>query len=378
MIFLLWVITFFYGGLVLFLLFGFNKVEAPEESSSSGSIGFSIVIPFRNEAENLPRLFASLQKLQYPQNRFEILLVNDSSEDESERLSSEFRDSFPDLIIRVLQSERETTSPKKDAVNTAVKISNFKYILTTDADCEVPETWLQELESFIRETGAEFIAGPVEIKEGKSAKINLLNKFQELDFLSLQGATIGGFGVEKPYMCNGANLCYTKAGFQQVQGFDNNDKIASGDDVFLLEKFQEAGCKTGYLLSPKAIVSTLPQPDLNSLISQRIRWAAKTSSYRNGFGKFVAVVVFLMNLSLVFGLITVSMGILPKETFFLYFLVKFNVDFVIIYKTAVFFEKEKLMKNYFWSCLLYPFFSSYVAVSSLFTGYSWKGRRFKK
>ena len=378
MILLLWVITFFYGGLILFLLLGFNKVEAPQESSSSGSIGFSIVIPFRNEAENLPGLFASLQKLEYPQSRFEILLVNDSSEDQSERLCSDFRDSFPDLMITVLQSERKTTSPKKDAVNTAVVISGFQYILTTDADCEVPEEWLQELDCFIKETGAEFIAGPVAIKEGEPGKINLLNKFQELDFLSLQGATIGGFGVEKPYMCNGANLCYKKASFEQVQGFNANDDIASGDDIFLLEKFEEAGFKTGYLKSTEAIVSTLPQPDLHSLTSQRIRWASKTSFYRNDFGKFVAVVVFLMNLSLVFGLIAVSTGILPKETFFLYFLVKFNVDFVIIYKTAVFFKKEKLMKNYFWSCLLYPFFSSYVALSSLFTGYYWKGRRFKK
>ena len=378
MIFLLWVITFFYGGLILFLLFGFNKVEASKESSSAGSVGFSIVIPFRNEAENLPRLFASLQKLQYPGNRFEILLVNDSSEDESESFASDFRNSIPNVRIEVLQSERETSSPKKDAINTAAAVSKFEYILTTDADCEVPEKWLQELEYFIAETGAEFIAGPVAVKEGEPGKSNLLAKFQELDFLSLQGATIGGFGIEKPFMCNGANLCYKKSGFDRVQGFDTNEKIASGDDVFLLEKFEEAGFKTGYLKSPKAIVYTSPQPDLHSLISQRIRWAAKTSSYRNGFGKFVAVVVFLMNLSLVFGLIAVSAGILPKETFFLYFLVKFNVDFVIIYKATVFFQKEKLMKNYFWSCLLYPFFSSYVALSSLFAGYSWKGRRFKK
>jgi hypothetical protein len=59
--------------------------------------------------------------------------------------------------------------------------------------------------------------------------------FQQLDLVSLQGATIGSFGIGKGFMCNGANLAYKKSLFQELNGF-RNDTIASGDDVFLLQK----------------------------------------------------------------------------------------------------------------------------------------------
>jgi hypothetical protein len=66
-----------------------------------------------------------------------------------------------------------------------------------------------------------------------------LDHFQQLDLTSLQGATIGSFGLNKAFMCNGANFAYTKSLFEKLNGFDGNNKIASGDDVFLLQKAVE-------------------------------------------------------------------------------------------------------------------------------------------
>ena len=64
---------------------------------------------------------------------------------------------------------------------------------------------------------------------------SFLHQFQQLDMASLQGATIGSFGIDQGFMCNGANLAYTKSLFTALDGFTGNDKIASGDDVFLGE-----------------------------------------------------------------------------------------------------------------------------------------------
>ena len=372
------IISLFYAGLILFLLFGFSKVEDQPEIISQPSIRFSIVIPYRNEAENLPVLFDSLLNLKYPKELFEIILVNDASEDASEEVCIEFRNVNPDLDINILNSHGISGSPKKDAIHSAIKASKYEYILTTDADCKVPEKWLLQFGFYIEGTKARMVAGPVGIDSVEKGKTDFLKIFQEIDFLSLQGATIGGFGVDIPFLCNGANLCYEKESFRQVGGFFGNDTIASGDDIFLLEKFQKAGLKIKFLRNPGAIVTTAPQPGLSILISQRIRWAAKTSAYKNSFSKAVGIIVFLMNLLLFLGFIAVVSGVFPQKAFLMFFLVKFNVDFLLIYKTSIFFRREKLMKNYFWCSFLYPVFSSYVGLLSLFRGYSWKGRKFKK
>lgn len=372
MIYFLIIVTVVYVLLMLFLVFGFGKVET-FEAHHDPKISFSIVVPFRNEAENLPQLFSSLEKLQYPVNLYEILLVDDASSDDSAAICENFRNKNLQLNISVLKNEN-LQAAKKGAIETAVNFTAKKYILTTDADCTVPPQWLQEMNSFILESNAKLVAAPVVFKNEKSA----LSIFQTIDFMSLQAATIGGFGVEKAFMCNGANFCYEKKAFLEFNGFSGNEKIASGDDVFLLQKMQAAGLKIGYLKSRKAIVESLPQKIWKDLINQRMRWAAKASAYKSSFGKFVGIVVFLMNFSLLVGGIAAVLREIPSQTFFLIFLFKFNVDFMLIYKAAVFFKNEKVLKNYFWCSFLYPVFSSYIALISLFTGYSWKGRNFRR
>lgn len=367
-----------YVGILLYLLFGYHQLKQNFGKNVPPKMAFSVVIPLRNEAENLPELFTSLRKLYYPKELFEILLVNDTSEDASEAICSQFIASEKGLHIKLLQNERRSSSPKKDAVQTAVLAAQHDFIVTTDADCLVPQKWLQEFNSQLVATGAKLLAGPVMIGKEEGSKKSFLELFQEIDFLSLQMATMGGFGVEQPFMCNAANFCYEKAAFEEVKAFDGNDGISSGDDVFLLEKFRRKGLKTGFLKSQDAIVFTKAQPTFKALLQQRQRWAGKMSATKGSFGKLLGLLVLLMNLSLVIGFFAVAFKFLAPAVFLFLFLIKFNIDFILIYSCADFFGNEKLLKNYFWCSIVYPFFSSYVALRSLFGGYSWKGRRFKK
>ena len=108
------------------------------------------------------------------------------------------------------------------------------------------------------------------------------------------GCTIGGFGIKKPFMCNGANLCYSKEIFHELNGFEGNNHLASGDDIFLLEKmFKHFPKKTKYLKSDKALIITSAEPTLKKLFQQRIRWASKSTSYSNRFTKIVGLIVLL-------------------------------------------------------------------------------------
>jgi len=403
MTFLIVIATLFYVILVSALLIGWRKIPEFQIRNIEPKIRFSVVIPFRNEAENLSVLLNSLSELNYPDSKFEIFMVDDTSEDASVQICSAFITSHPEIQIRLLENQRSSNSPKKDAILTAIKNAAFEYIITTDADCEIPENWLQAYNEIILETEAKLVAGPVKIAEfsskfpkgreprssqikisGTSKNLNTnkekrwvkyFHAFQEMDFMSLQAAGAGGFGLGKAFMCNGANLCYEKEAFLKVDGFRGNDDISSGDDVFLLQKFTEKKWPVSFLKSKEAIVITKPQQDLTRLISQRIRWAAKTPAYKSSFAKFVGLTVLLMNLSLVIGSFLTLFSIFPYLPLLFAFFFKFNLDFALLIHSARFFDRKDILRNYFWSSFIYPVFSGYVAVKSLFSSYEWKGRK---
>lgn len=362
-----------YTALMIAFKKGWGKLKEPLYDYETPKNSFSIVIPFRNEAKNLPELLESLSLLNYPLELFEILLVNDESEDDSEKIIAEFIENQPQLSLKLLQNNRSSNSPKKDAIKTAIEIAESDYILTTDADCKVPQYWLQSFNTEIIKNNPAMIAAPVTI-ETENPKFS--TAFEALDFLSLQISGAGAFGLNKAFMANGANLCYKKEAFIIQNGFDGNDNIASGDDVFLLQKFIQRGLKVSFLKDKLAVVTTKPLNDLKKLVQQRIRWASKTPAYSSNFAKLTGIIVFVMNLAFSLSLLLGIFKLFPFPYFMIIFLVKFNLDFVLLYNACQFFNQESLMRHYMISSVLYPFFSIYVAFLSLFGGYQWKGRRF--
>ncbi|GAA4294219.1 glycosyltransferase family 2 protein [Aestuariibaculum suncheonense] len=354
--------------------FGFNKVHPFKDKNIIPKTRFSVIIPFRNEAKNLPQLLESINQLQYPKDLFEILLINDASEDDSADLINNFITSSA-VFVKLLNNKRVSASPKKDAITTAIAEAKNEWIITTDADCILPDLWLNTFDVFIQENQVECIVAPVKY----TAQNNFLNTFQILDLLSLQGATIGGFGIDKPFLCNGANFGYKKDLFKTLNGFDGNTETTSGDDIFLLEKAVKLNPKTvSYLKSDTAIVNTKAQPTWKTLISQRIRWAAKTSRYNNWFGKLTGSIVLFANLLIVLAFIFTLLETMTTKNLIYLLMIKFSIDLYLINKSAQFFNQKDVMKFYLFGFLIYPFFSVYVAIASLFSGYEWKGRKFKK
>lgn len=350
---------------IIVLIYGFTKVNTIEYTGLTPKTKFSIIVPFRNEAENLPILLESLSKLNYLMELFEVILVDDESEESFKIPSLKFK-------VSVINNIRVTNSPKKDAIVTALQIVSTDWIITTDADCVVDKDWLLTLDNYIQLHDITMIAGAVTYDCGNS----FLHHFQQLDLTSLQGATIGSFGIKKGFMCNGANFAYTKSFFQKLNGFNGNDEIASGDDVFLLQKaIAKSTEKVHYLKAQNTIVTTKPLNDWKSLFYQRVRWASKTSSYQSSFGKGLGLLVFAGNLSWLLVLGSWLLGLTAFQNFFLVCVLKFSVDTILIYKTNHFLNNSK-MRYLILSSLLYPFFCVSVALYSLFGKYEWKGRTF--
>jgi glycosyltransferase involved in cell wall biosynthesis len=359
---------------ILFLVYGFFKVKTFKVfEKTKNTTSFSLIIPFRNEAKNLPILLKSIAKIKYPKNLFEVILVDDFSKDASVTIYNNWRMINGKIPTTLLENLRLTASPKKDAIARAIPISTKNWIITTDADCIVPKNWLQVLDSFIKQTNADMVAGSVLYK----VKNNWFHNFQQLDLLGLQGTTIGSFGLQNAFMCNGANFAYSKKLFLDLKGFDTNSNFASGDDVFLLQAaVKKDASKVHFLKHTDFIVQTKPVTSLYALFMQRVRWASKTKGYESWYAKLLAVVVFLANFIVVSAFLFAFDGKLEWTSFWILFGLKYFADFILLQQTNSF-----LRKGIFFiplaSAFLYPWFCTAVALYSFFGKFEWKKRQLK-
>lgn len=370
----LFFVLIIYVVFILQLVFGFDKVKSFERTDEKPKTSFSIIVPFRNEEKNLPKLLKSISNLNYPKELFELILVDDFSKDNSERVFIKWRMQNGQIETTLLENLKLSNSPKKDALTKAIPIVKNEWIITTDADCIVNKNWLLTLDNFIQKNDTEMVVGAVVYK----TKNNWFHHFQQLDLLSLQGTTIGSFGIGKPFMCNGANFAYTKNFFNKLGGFGGINAIASGDDVMLLQKALKTNPeKVHYLKNSENIVKTKPENDFFKLFMQRVRWASKTTSYKNTYAKVLAVVVLAMNALLVAGCGLQVAALLKWETLLIVFSIKYFVDFILIYKSNQYLRKDKFLIPIA-SSLVYPVFSTLVGFYSLFGNFTWKGRTFSK
>lgn len=374
MIYILVISCFLYLIVMGWISIGVFRLPYFKGSATAPKTRFSVIIPFRNEAENLPRLLQSIAALEYPLELFEMIFVNDASEDASIEIIRQHRQDM-DCELKIIQNKRTSTSPKKDAITTAIREAKNDWIITTDADCELPKKWLQMYDGFIRKNQPKMVCAPVVHPSAKS----LVKNFQFLDGLSLQAVTMGGFGWNTPLLCNGANMGYLKNAFQAVKGYEGNDHIASGDDIFLLEKMKKIYPKAVKFIKNKdAAVITTPENTWGAVLSQRVRWASKTSKQKSWESKLLGYTVFLVNL--VF-LASIVGGIIDIHYYYWYLAFLFQkiiIDLLVLKLIASFFVRPISVPGYVVNALVYPFIAVWVVFNSLTGNYHWKGRNFKK
>jgi cellulose synthase/poly-beta-1,6-N-acetylglucosamine synthase-like glycosyltransferase len=351
-------------------LFQFNQIEALSPGQSTTQ--FTVIIPARNEAANIKACVDSILNQDYPTDAFEIIVIDDFSEDDTAFIVTALSQQYSQ--VRLIQladhcKDGETLAYKKKAIEIAVAEAKGDWILTTDADCIVPKKWLLLYNAYIQEHQPCFVAAPVMFI--KTAGI--LNQFQVLDFLALQGITAAAVGAGKHSMSNGANLGFEKTAFIAVGGYQGVDHIASGDDMFLMHKMKQTLHKpVGYLFHPDAIVLTAAMDTWKSFIMQRIRWASKARYYDDRSITMVLTLVYFFNLSFVLLAFMGSWSTLLIALAFKTFFELFFLDPV-----AKFFRLQPELKHF---VLYQPIHIVYNIAAGLFgqlKTYSWKGRKVK-
>ncbi len=351
-------------------LFQFNQIEAL--SPGQPATQFTVIIPARNEAANIKACVDSILNQDYPTDAFEIIVIDDFSEDDTAFIVNALSQQYSQ--VRLIQladhcKDGETLAYKKKAIEIAVAEAKGDWILTTDADCIVPKKWLLLYNAYIQEHQPCFVAAPVMFI--KTAGI--LNQFQVLDFLALQGITAAAVGAGKHSMSNGANLGFEKTAFIAVGGYQGVDHIASGDDMFLMHKMKQTLHKpVGYLFHPDAIVLTAAMDTWKSFIMQRIRWASKARYYDDRSITMVLTLVYFFNLSFVLLAFMGSWSTLLIALAFKTFFELFFLDPV-----AKFFRLQPELKYFVFYQPIHIVYNIAAGLFGQLKTYSWKGRKVK-
>ena len=342
----------------------------------------SIIIAARNEENNIGNCIQSLINQTYPQNKFEIIVTNDHSTDNTVPIINSFQKENIRVINLIDFTENKIlNSYKKKSIETALQFAKGALIVTTDADCTAPSKWLETLASFYIKKRPVFIALPVlfnsPLPEDPFFK-RLFKNFQSLDFMTLQGITGASVYNKFHSMCNGANLAYKKEVFYEVGGFEGIDNIASGDDMLLMHKIQKVHPdKIMFLKSPDVIVLTQPADTLKDFMNQRIRWASKADKYTDKKITGVLLLVYLLN-AWIFILAISSFFFIKAFYLFLFSVaIKTIVELIFLYPVAKFFNKRKLL---WWFVPAQPLHILYTLLAGwlgMFGSYHWKGRKVK-
>lgn len=383
--FILLIISFLlfisYAGLLLYYRQGW--ISLPDHrATTEPSTKVSVVIAARNEEDNISKCLESIRQQTYPAEHFEVIVVDDHSEDRTAEIVSKFGGN-----IRCIKLADHVTpglnSFKKKAIAVGIENSNGQLIVTTDADCYCPENWLTTFAAFYESYKPAFIAAPVLISSGN----RFIEIFQMLDFMMLQGITGGAVNKGLHNMCNGANLAYEKSAYDAVKGFEGIDNIATGDDMLLMHKIDARfPDRTMYLKCQDAIVNTAPVHSISEFFNQRIRWASKADKYQDRSLFPALLLVYFFNLAM-FVLPVWSIFYkgempywfpMPVIVYWIILLVlKCSAELFLLYPVARFFKSTSMLWLF---PLLQPFHIVYTLIAGWlgkFGSYKWKGRRVK-
>ncbi len=369
-IIILFILTIAYFVWIGVFCYGWIKLPSFKSINQTEFIRVSVIVPVRCEEDKLTVLLKALLNQEYPNEYYEIIVVNDHSTDSTAKIAGKYCNKYNNIALVNLPPHK---TGKKWAINAGVTNAQHPLVITTDADCAMGPYWLREFSAFYSLYKPALIAGPVLFTEENS----LLEKFLQLELISLVSTSAGAINANLPVMCSGANLAFEKNAYLKVS--ENLQWCSpSGDDVFLLHALAGYGSRgINFLKSRDAIVYTSSEKTIKGFLNQRVRWASKSRYYKQFSPLFTAFLVLSVNLALT---VLVFFGIFNPQLF-KYFaaltVIKSAIDFTLLFSATKFFGKKKIMWYFIPSQILYIFYVASVFIFAFLPFYGWKNRTHK-
>jgi cellulose synthase/poly-beta-1,6-N-acetylglucosamine synthase-like glycosyltransferase len=356
-----------YAGFLMWMAAGFLKTRSFESDENISAKKITIIVCARNEEKTIARCLKTIVQQNYPADKMQIMVINDASED---RTLLQAQAALKDCGIDYKIFSNKEQKGKKKSITYAMQFIQHPLIVTRDADTYTPSySWLQSISDFHTQNPCDLIIGPVSIADNSGT----LWAIQAIENNVLCVLNAGSAYYGRPFLCNGANLAFTKEIFERVKGYNSHVEIASGDDVLFMEDIKKIpGAKINFLKSTEALVATYPCFSFASLLQQKIRWASKFSINPNPLNRTLAVLSFLINSAWLFCLFY-GFLVPEKGTLSLIFVIfKLIIDILLLFLASGFIKNRGLVWYVLPTGLIYPVYTMIVALSSVFIKPRWK------
>ena len=328
----------------------------------------SILIPFRNEAQNIMHCLQGISLQDYPLELTELILINDDSTDHSKQLVADFLRN-KNISYKLIDLKEHQLSGKKNAIEFGILQSSGSIIVTRDADTFTKNSkWLKAIVFQLQ--NADLVLVPV-ILSGSS----FIQSFQQFENIAIICMGYAFAKINLPFVCSGANLAYKKESFLKANTYQNNKHIASGDDMFLLQSFID----NGFLISPaknsNTIVYTNAEESLSSFINQRIRWASKAKNLHLKTAWLMGLLLLLSNLILLFMGISAFFGGINYKFCLFALIYKCIIEFLLLFLGKFMYRQKFNFTYYIPAFIANIFYVPMVSVASIIVKSKWKGRK---
>ncbi|MCF6268816.1 MAG: glycosyltransferase [Melioribacteraceae bacterium] len=325
----------------------------------------SIIVAARNEEDNILDCIKSLDKLEYPEGKIEIILADDNSTDATGKIIDEFIAEKPKFKKIIPQKQKGELKGKTLAIANAIESVKNEIILTTDADCVVSPKWAKTIASY-------YIDDKVAIVNGMTNQfvIDNFSAMQSVDFILLLSAASGTINIGKPMSCIGNNMSYRKSAYDEVGGYENLKFSVTEDFRLLIAINNLKKYKIIYPVDKDALVTSKACKSVKELYHQKKRWSVGGLDSEPA-GAVLISVSFLTNLMMFLSIIFFSKAIISLMAF------KLIIDYFFIFPVH---QKLGLKLKWIHFLLFELYYSLYVVMMPIILIFSrkvyWKEREF--
>ena len=364
-----------YATLIIWYARGLQSAKRTVEAAPT----VTIVVAARDEEEAIAACLDDVLAQDYPQDLLEIIIVDDGSVDATAEFVSDRASLDRRLTLMTVDRDEPTAAvgrgpqlvAKKRALTLGIEAASGEIILTTDADCRVPATWVTGMVAYFEAdvglvAGFSAIAGSHQLRHG----------LEGLDFLMLMGCAAGAMGNGRPMGASSQNLGYRKAAFDEVGGYDKVADRVSGDDVLLVQLIRRlTSWRMVFASDPETFVSHPATRSWKQLLKQRQRWASNAPYQRRMdpifFGYLTATL--LLNSLLVAAPFLLWFEVVAPTVVFAGVLIKVSAELLLSVRAMRRFGRWHLLWYYPLWTVLQPGYTLLIGIMGLYGTVSWKG-----
>lgn len=255
--------------IILVILFFSVAAGKPDETKQRGANEWpmlSILVAARNEEQHIVQCLQALNELDYPQNKLQILVGNDQSEDNTAALVSTFIKNKPHFKLLHITSTLGKAKGKANVLaNLAHEATGSMYAIT-DADIIVNRQWAKELVLHVADDQMAIVSGITMVYDKP-----ILARLMGLDWLFYMGLIKGFDNLGLGCTAVGNNMLITKEAYWSVGGYEALD-FSVTEDYKLYEQVRKKGWKTRNIISRSSLNISRPVGSFMQLMHQRKRW----------------------------------------------------------------------------------------------------------